>query len=448
MQEASAQRDGAGRGARWAERGALAALALAHVIIVVSVLGQPLDVRRTAPERRSLVFGLYNDAVHRIGPGADFFAVYRAGVQVRAGRSPYAGAPDPGNPPYGFAYRYLPLVAQTLGRALAALPPRAAWVAWGLANEALLLGFLALWAGAVARPPARAAGVALLLASTPYFLELHMGQFTFATAVLACSALLLLERSAGRAARVGAVGLLAAGAALKLFPLATLPALRRDRVALLGLGLAAAGLVVATAWHGVAMPADLGRFTGVNVGGLSPGAQRGNFGMLYTLTAAAREAGVAWTRDLFAPLARAWQVLVLGSAALVAWRGQRRALALGGAVMLTAFFLAYQDVWEHHYSGALVAGLLVARGVAAEGAPRVPRALAWLSLAAIALPTPFAWLAASGDLTWHSWPGYQQWAVPLAKSGPLLALHGVGMAALIRAARPGAEASPATRGRR
>jgi hypothetical protein len=414
---------------------ALGALAIAHALVVASVLAQPLDVRRSAPERRSLVFGLYNDAVHRIGPGGDFFAVYRAGAKVRAGRSPYAGAPDPGDPPYGYAYRYLPLVAQTLGRALAALPPRAAWVAWGLANEALLLAFLALWAASVPALRERAAGAALLLASTPYFLELHMGQFTFATSVLACAALLLCERPRGRAARAVAGGLLAAAAALKVFPLVLLPALRRDRGARAALGLAAAGLVAATLWHAQGHPADLERFSGVNVGSLSPAPQRGNFGLLYTLTAAAREAGVEWTRALFVPLARAWQLLVLGSAALLAWRAPRRELALAGGLLLTAFFLAYQDVWEHHYSGALVAGCLVARGVAAECAGPAARALAWLALAAIAAPTPFAWLDARGDHTWRSWPSVWQWAVPLAKSGPLLVLHALGMGALARSAR-------------
>jgi hypothetical protein len=410
----------------------LGAVAIAHAVVVASVLAQPLDVRRSAPERRSLVFGLSNDAVHRIGPGGDFFAVYRAGVKVRAGRSPWAGAPDPGDPPYGYAYRYLPLVAQTLGRTLALLSPRAAWVAWGLANEVLLLAFLALWAACVPAPRERAAGAALLLASTPYFLELHMGQFTFATTALACAALLLFERARRRTARALAGGLLAAGAALKVFPLVLLPALRRDRGARTALGLASLGLVAATLWHGHAHPADLERFSGVNVGSLSPAPQRGNFGLLYTLTAAAREAGIECTRARFVPLARTWQLLVLGSAALLAWRAPRRALALGGGLLLTAFFLAYQDVWEHHYSGVLLAGCLVARGVGAEGAAPVARALAWLALAAIAAPTPFAWIEARGDLTWRSWPSVWQWAVPLAKSGPLLVLHAVGMASLAR----------------
>ncbi len=115
--------------------------------------------------------------------------------------------------------------------------------------------------------------------------------------------------------------------------------------------------------------------------------------------------------------------------------------------MLTAFFLAYQDVWEHHYSGVLVAGLLVARGVLVHAPAPAERALVWLALVAIALPTPFAWLDARGDLTWRSWPGFHQWAVPLAKSGPLFVLHAIGIAALLRAARGGAgcEAAPLRR---
>jgi hypothetical protein len=446
--ESAAARAAAGQGGGRPARGrallALAVLGVAavHAAVVVSVLSQPLDVRRSAPERRSLVFELSNDSVHRIGPGADFFALYRAGVQVRAGRSPYSGAGDAANPPYGYAYRYLPLLAVTLGRAAAALPPRAAWVAWGIANEALLLAFLAFWAVAARSAGERAAGAALLLASTPYFLELHMGQFTFAACALACAALLLFERARGRAVRAGAGALLAAAAALKVFPLVVLPALRRDRAARLAWGVAAAGLLGATLAYGLGAPRDLARFAGTNLVALSPAPQRGNFGMLYTLTAAAREAGLAWTPGLFTAFARGWQILVLGSAALVAGCAPRRAIAAAGGVCLTGFFLAYQDVWEHHYSGALVAGLLVARGVGEDGR-RMPRALAWLALAAIATPTPFAWLEASADASWRSWPGWQQWALPLAKSGPLLVLQGLGLAALARTAAwtPGAPRS-------
>jgi hypothetical protein len=414
---------------------ALVVVAVAHALVVASVLSQPLDVRRVAPERRSLVFGLYNDAVHRIGPGADFFAVYRAGVQVRAGRSPYSGGADPGNPPYAYAYRYLPLLAHTLGRLLARLPPREAWIVWGLANEALLICFLRLWWRATPGRRERAAGAALLLLSTPYFLELHMGQFSFATAALACAALLLFERARGVGERLAAAALLAAGAALKLFPLVLLPALRRDRAARLAWACAAGGLAVATLLHGIAAPTDLERFARANVEIVSPAPQRGNFGMLYTWTTAAREAGVEWTPRLYTALARAWQLGVLALAALAAWFAPARALALGGAVLIAAFFLAYQDVWEHHYSGALVAGLLVARGLGAEGASRGMRAFAWVALAVLAAPTPFAWLDASGDLTWASWPSLHQWAVPLSKSGPLGVLAALGGVALVRAAR-------------
>jgi len=411
---------------------ALAALAAAHAAVVVSVLAQPLDVRRSAPERRSLVFSLSNDSVHRVGPGADFFALYRAGVQVRAGRSPYSGTPDAASPPYGYAYRYLPLTAATLGRAAAALPPRAAWVAWGIANELLLVGFAALWLAAARSRAAAAAGLALLLASTPYFLELHMGQFTFAATALAAAALLLFERARGRAVRAAAGLLLAAGAALKVYPLVVLPALRRDRAARLAGGLVAAALLAATLAHGLGAPRTVAHLAGANFASLSTAPQTGNFGMLYTLTALARESGVVLAPGLFAALARGWQLVVLGSAVLVAWRAPREALAMAGGLCLTGFFLAYQDVWEHHYSGALVAGLLVARGLVPERAPRAARALAWLALAAIAAPTPFAWLAGSADPTWISWPGWQRWALPLSKSGPLLALHACGLAALAR----------------
>jgi hypothetical protein len=261
-----------------------------------------------------------------------------------------------------------------------------------------------------------------------------MGQFTFAAAALACAAFLLFERArAGAPLRAAAGALFAAGAALKLFPLVALPALRRDRAARAAWLLAAAALAAATLAHALRWPLDLGRLAQANLAALSPAPQRGNFGMLYTLTALAREAGLDALRALYLPLARAWQASVLGAAALLAWRAPGRALALGAATLLAAFFLAYQDVWEHHYSGLVVAGLLIARGAAAVGASPAERALAWLALAALAAPTPFALLEGRADLTWRSWPGWQQWAVPLSKSGPLFALYALGLAALARA---------------
>jgi len=70
----------------------------------------------------SLRFGwlnpLFNDTMHRFGPGGDFFSIYAAGVKARAGESVYTIGGHVEAVPYAYAFRYAPLVAYTVGAAL------------------------------------------------------------------------------------------------------------------------------------------------------------------------------------------------------------------------------------------------------------------------------------------------------------------------------------------
>jgi len=64
-------------------------VAAIHVAIVSSIL----------VEERSLIWPLHNDTIRRYGRGADFYAVYHAGVNTRRGISPYMRNDD-GVTPY------------------------------------------------------------------------------------------------------------------------------------------------------------------------------------------------------------------------------------------------------------------------------------------------------------------------------------------------------------
>lgn len=107
---------------------AVAVAACCHFALIVGLWGGALRP-------------LFNDSYNREGPGADFRGVYVAGKRVAAGESPY---PDPGQrvfPDY-YPFRYLPVVAQTLGRALCGLSVDAAFGTWLLVLEVLFVGCL------------------------------------------------------------------------------------------------------------------------------------------------------------------------------------------------------------------------------------------------------------------------------------------------------------------
>jgi hypothetical protein len=398
--------------------------AVVHVTVVLSTVTQPFSAQLRPVDERPAVSSLFNDALYRMGPAADLFAVYRAGVRAREGRSPFAGDRLAGDPPFAYPYRYLPMVAQTLGRALAALSPRTAYLLWVACIETALIAFLAVFVGRVRDPFLRWSACLVLLLSSPHFLEVHMGQFTFATTALVGIALLLFESARIRAG----AALLAAGFALKAFSLITLPALLREkapRAAALG----AAGLIVAVSLiYFAAAPEDWTQFRTVNLTRLDPGPQTGNFGLLYTVTIALHECGLQWSPDGFAVFARAWQIVLVGVAVVLAFRASPRAMTLGAATLLVAYFLAYHHVWEHHYSACVLLGLVILRGCSeAESAHhRAWKATAWAALVLVAAPTPFI-LFDNGDLTWASWPSYQRWLLPLTKSGPLLVLFVAGL---------------------
>jgi len=190
----------------------LALLAAIHVAIVASIL----------LEDRSLIWPLHNDTIHRLGPGADFYAVYQAGVNTRRGMNPYMYNDDEVTPyyypPYYYPFRYLPIVAAAV-QAFTYLPPGTAYLVWILILEGLLVLLLCIvWRG-ISDIGYRLATVALLLVNSPYFLELHMGQFTFAAVALCYLGLILLA------------GLLLFTLSILLKPLSlvVLPAILRER---------------------------------------------------------------------------------------------------------------------------------------------------------------------------------------------------------------------------
>jgi len=168
-------------------RGAGAAIAVAvlglHVIAVLDT---------TALRRVPSIWQLHNDTVHRAGRSVDFYSVYHAAHHMQRGVSPFSMAPD-GITPYYYPFRYLPVVgkATTLFTQLA---PHHAYYAWIAVLELVLGLFVYTLYRQLLSSRLWLLVSSLLLFSSPYLLEVYVGQFTFVAMVLCALALLVGPR--------------------------------------------------------------------------------------------------------------------------------------------------------------------------------------------------------------------------------------------------------------
>jgi hypothetical protein len=423
----------------------IAAIAL-HALLAFGVLSQPLDVGRAAPGARAPTWRLFNDSAHRSGPGADLFAVYRAAVASRRGEPLYTRVDSAPGVPYFFPFRYLPIVADTLGRALARLEPRAAFVAWGVLLEALLAAALAFAWRAARTPGERAFGVALLALSTPYLLELHMGQLTFAAAALATAAALTGERPVadrpgrrwrGAALRTLEGAALALGGLLKMFPIIALPLwAKRGRLGIFASASLAVGALALAGFF--AHPADFTAFLDANVGAPEGGLGTGNVGPLYAAFLIARRLGCAASDADLLGLAPLVHACAVGLTLAVVLLSREKRLWAGVAALAVAHFVGYVHVWEHHMSAVLLVGAVVwlKRRELGAAPGRLWSGLAAAALVLLALPTPFALLDPAPDPSvWDAGAGWSlgaKLAVAGAKALPLVLLWGLLLAPFVR----------------
>lgn len=410
---------------------ALAAAVIIHIGLVTSVFLQPLGAGAGPMSGRFLTAPLCHDSARMNGPGIDFFAVYHAGFNARTGLSIYRPLElSTGRTPYFFDYRYLPVVAMTLGRVVCLLPPLTAYRMWILLVEAVM--WIAMFTAfrRLLRSTPGVIGWIALVVSTPYVLELHMGQFTFAAAGLLAIGVWMLERSdramSPRLGRVGATVTIAAASLLKVFPAVSLiPFIRRRRwwgVAA-GTGVMIAALTVPLFFS---RPDDWLNFLDANQVA-EPGP--GNFGFLYAAFLTIQLFGIPWSGALWSAIVLVGLVVVLGLAVLVVLCNRRSVFAAEVSLLLLAQALASYQIWEHHMTGVMVAGALVLaamldRPITPEGGRdpwRIPPQ-AWfvaVSLVLVALPTPYALFDPSPKL----WSSAQRMAIQWAKPIPTLILY-------------------------
>lgn len=425
--------------------GSVALALVFHTLVVVTIVRQPLPIDPRTLRGVSLIWPLHHDTVHRLGPGADFFATYHAGVTLGSAQDPYDSRESPRVTPYAFPFRYLPIVGSTIGALVSKLAPGLAYRSWIAGLELVLLASVIATLRSRARIELRALCACALLLSSPYFLELHMGQFTFVTTALALAGVLLLQTRTRGAGLVGAAAF-AASALLKVFTLAAIPALlryARGRAAAL---LAIVAVIGLNAGYFHAHPQSFRSFMLTNFGSASPGFHGGNYGFLYLVFQAVRGAVAATHQNLLWAVIPLFQLAVY--AITIAYVARYRPSLISGTLaMLLAHMLVYKQVWEHHCSGIVLCAvvLLLQADVARAANSLALRRVGLACLLLLIVPTPFVLIddlnPAIDDPSEH-WSAVARWVLPMSKALPTLVLW---LASLHQVRHePRSEDSPAT----
>lgn len=365
-----------------------------HLYVVWTIVDQPLNVSKDAPARRSIVWPLFNDTVHRIGPATDFFGLYNAGQALENGRSIYGLKKEPLTP-YFFRFRYLPIVAQILGRFFIRFSPVWAYRIWVLMLEAAL-GCLLILFGRRMLGWLRYFSMCVLLLSSPYFLEVHMGQFTFMTVALFSIGLLVQEDKNGLLSRNLRTGIDAmtytASVLLKAFPIVAAVSFLRRKIYWIPLAVAVIIVLAVTTPYFMAHSHEFKLFYRLNFE-TPRGFDSGNYGFVYFTYLLASDLKIDF-------LVANWDVVegilrlgLLCVSSIIVFFSRRNNVILGSVALLLAQFLSYKHVWEHHMSGVIVLGLLLLLVVSSE--KLFSRELVFLAvgcLVLLALPTPFFFL--------------------------------------------------------
>ena len=402
-----------------ASRALLGAAILVHLLMLVSW-------------RTGTLNPLFFDAVVTHGVrGWDFYALYQAGHNVLTGHSAYESDADriemviPGGTYTPF--RYLPISAYTAGVLFNLVPPRWAYRLWVAFTEWTLLACIALTWWTVRNPDRRARLAAMWLCYTPYYLELYMGQFSFVQGALVFGMLVLALRATTARAPIGPLfdGAWIASVLWKQNTALFAPLmlrLKRWR------DLAGAALLVAlTSLPYFALyPGALDTFLR-NFRGEPPWFQLGNLGLRQlvfdTLWSLGDVLGVELPQAAHAGAQWAIVALFLALPLALLLLDRRPDVTLHLCLWMTAYFLVYHHVWEHHY--VMLLPVLVALAMRQESI------LLWALYLLLALPTPFYLIDPHGQvavLDAMRWtpirPLWQDLLYHASKAVPALALYG------------------------
>jgi hypothetical protein len=163
-------------------------LALAALIHVAMLVGWRWQM--------PLVPYFFDSTVLSGGRGLDFYSIYQAGYNARSGVDIYEG--DPAKiqvvVPYFTPYRYLPIVAYTVGLLLSLFSSLTAYKLWVVIIELTLLLCVLITYRRARDPDLFARLACMWLCFTPFYLELFMGQFSLVQGALIFGMLLTAEK--------------------------------------------------------------------------------------------------------------------------------------------------------------------------------------------------------------------------------------------------------------
>lgn len=375
----------------------------AHIAVVSSVTFQQQDTTVLRP--------FFYDSL-RPGPGADFFALYHAGVNIRRGVNPYDKTPD-GITPFFFGYRYLPALAY-LAQPLTWMSPAMAFLMWILCLEILLFYFIYLLYQKMKNTGWFLLAASSLLLSTPFFLEVYMGQFTFVATVLCLIALM-------KAKPVSKGIYLALSIFLKPHTIIAMPAFLGERKGLVTVIAASVAVLVSVPIF-LLHPDQWESFFGPNMNPIMA-AGVGNYGLIELLHMIFQNLHIDFMLNAMIAFANIFRWVILVPTVLLVLFSKAPHILKGG-VLLLAHFVSYSHTWEHHMSGVCAIAALL---LCCQNLPRWFYAGVSICLVALALPTPFYFFFTRlpSDFSDPSlgWPSYALYMVVISKVLPTLALY-------------------------
>jgi hypothetical protein len=375
-------------------------LIIVHLGIVSSIIWQ----------ERPLIWPLHNDTIHRKGRSADFYSIYHAGVNLSHGMDPYLMNPD-GVTPYFYPFRYLPIVAYA-GRAFSFFSPQYACKVWVILLEGFLAVLLVVLWKTLADERIRLFVIGLLLINSPYFLELYMGQFTFAAVTLCCLGLVL---------PVGQF-LYGGSAVLKPFTLAAVPAMAKHRQYWKHSAFAVLGVLPISIFYFLYHPDQWTTFYAAN---FHPHDQlhAGNYGFVRLLYLIAVDGRMPISLRTWEGYIEKFRLIMIAGVALLVIHSKNKSILMGVSALLLAHFLSYQHTWEHHMSGVCVIAAML---LTVPDQPVLFSRSILVSLVLLALPTPFGLFDVAKNPSVFDpsvyWPRAESYLLVLSKVIPTMIL--------------------------
>jgi hypothetical protein len=345
-------------------------------------------------------------------------------MNIRHGVSPYDIQPD-GVTPGFFPYRYPPGLAY-VAQVLTFLSPFTAYRLWVLFLEGLLVYFIYLLRRQMEDEHLFLISAGALLLSTPYFLELHMGQFTFATIALCFIALMKFQEPVSKV-------YLAFSIFLKPLTVVTFPVFIKNAKGRISVLVSLGVLLLSCSLFWIYLK-DWEEFYKLNLNptGMAGAFGVGNYGFVQFLFLLAYHLHLNQSLLIFPAVIKWYRlILLVFTAGIVLFSKAHRFLLAG--VLLLAHFLSYSHTWEHHMSGVCIIAVMF---LCIQRVPRWFHVLTIVSLIMLIFPTPFYFLDRAFppnlDDPFFGWPLFVLYGLLLSKVVPTLILYFASMTHVMR----------------